>query len=226
MGRSSDAQGRIVRAAARLFLARSYHGVGVDELCAAADVRKGSFYYYFPAKAELAKAVIDLHAQAFWAQLDDNEQATPVERLHAVADAIGEIQMGLESQFGRAVGCPFGNLAAELATSDEDVRAHVAAVLAELERRLALVFREASEQGLLRAGVDPERLAHALLAQYQGMILLAKVNASSAAELPPALHELIDANLSDPVRSRSADAVKPAASRSSGSAAAVATPSG
>jgi TetR/AcrR family transcriptional repressor of nem operon len=202
MGRTSDARERIVRAAARLFLTRSYHAVGVDELCAAADVRKGSFYYYFPAKAELAKAVIDLHAEALWAQLDDKQEATPLERLHAAASAIGAIQMGFESRFGRAVGCPFGNLAAELGTTEEDVRGHVAAVLAELERRLALVYREASEQGLLRVGVDPDRLAHALLAQYQGMILLAKVSASSAAELGPALHELIDANLSNPVRAR------------------------
>jgi len=199
MGRTSDARERIVRAAARLFLTRSYHAVGVDELCAAAKVRKGSFYHYFRSKADMAKAVIDLHAQAFWARLDDDQQATPSERLHAAADAIGAIQMGFESRFGRAVGCPFGNLAAELATTDEDVRQHVAAVLAELEHRLAVVCRKASEQGLLRAGVDPDQLAHALLAQYQGLILLAKVNAPSAAELPPALHKLIDANRSDAV---------------------------
>ena len=122
--------------------------------------------------------------------------------MHAVADAIGAIQMDFESHFGRVVGCPFGNLAAELATTDDDVRQHVAAVLAELERRLAVVCHQASEQGLLRPGVDPDQLALALLAQYQGMILLAKVSASGAAELVPALHQLIAANHSDPVQRR------------------------
>jgi TetR/AcrR family transcriptional repressor of nem operon len=34
-----------VGTAARLFLERSYHDVGVEELCIAADVRKGSFYH-------------------------------------------------------------------------------------------------------------------------------------------------------------------------------------
>ena len=199
MGRTSDARERIVRAAARLFLTRSYHTVGVDELCDAAGVRKGSFYHYFPSKADVAKAVIDLHAEAFWMRLEDDHQATPSERLHAAADAIGAIQMDFESRFGRALGCPFGNLAAELATTDDDLRRHVAAVLAELERRLAVVCREACEQRLLRPGVDPDRLARALVAQYQGMILLAKVSAASASDLPPALHQLITAHLNDPV---------------------------
>jgi TetR/AcrR family transcriptional repressor of nem operon len=199
VGRTSDARERILRAGARLFLTRSYHAVGVDELCAAADVRKGSFYHYFPSKSDLAKAVIDLHAETFWAQLDDSEQASPGERLHAAADAIGAIQMGFQWRFGRAVGCPFGNLAAELATSDDHLRKHVAAVLAELERRLAVVCREAAKQKLLRPDVDPDQLAHALLAQYQGAILLAKVRGTGTEELPPALHHLIAAHLNDAV---------------------------
>jgi TetR/AcrR family transcriptional repressor of nem operon len=197
MGRTSDARERILRAGARLFLTRSYHAVGVEEVCSTAGVRKGSFYHYFASKSDLAKAVIDLHAEAFWAQLDDPEPATPAERLHAAADAIGAIQMGFQSRFGRAVGCPFGNLAAELATTDDHLRQHVAGVLAELEHRLAVVCREADEHELLRPDVDPDQLAQALLAQYQGMILLAKVRGTGTDQLPPALHQLIATNLND-----------------------------
>jgi TetR/AcrR family transcriptional repressor of nem operon len=198
MPRTSDARDRILRSAARLFVERSYHAVGVDELCAAADVRKGSFYHYFGSKSELAKAVIDLHAQAFAERLESREEDSPAEKLHAVPDAIGRIQTGLESQFGRVVGCPFGNLAAELATTDEDVRAHLALRLATMEAGLADVCREAAEQGVLRDGTDPEALAHALFAQYQGVILLAKLNGSSADVIAPALHDLIDGHLAEP----------------------------
>jgi TetR/AcrR family transcriptional repressor of nem operon len=197
MGRTSDARDRILRAAAVLFLTRSYNAVGVDEVCATANVRKGSFYHYFPSKTQLAEAVIDLHAEAFWTRLEDDEHADPRDRLHAAADAIGEIQTGFEARFGRAVGCPFGNLAAELATTDEHLRRHVAQVLDKLECRLAAVCREADDDGLLRPGIDPGELAHTLLAQYQGMILLAKVTATSTAKVAPALHSLIDANLSN-----------------------------
>ncbi|MFG2087537.1 MULTISPECIES: TetR/AcrR family transcriptional regulator [unclassified Spirillospora] len=212
MPRTSDARERLVRAAARLFLTRSYQSVGVEELCAAADVRKGSFYHFFPAKSDLAKAVIDHHAAALWARLERAPGDVPARataspataasahgevaaRLHAMADAVGEIQAGFEDRFGRVVGCPFGNLAAELATTDDGLREHLAGVFAEWERRLAVVCRAAADRGALRGGVDPGLLAKILLAQFQGMILLAKTGRSEASEIPRALHQVIAANL-------------------------------
>lgn len=204
MARTSDARERLVRSAARLFLTRSYQSVGVDELCAAADVRKGSFYHFFPAKADLAKAVIDLHAAALWSHLDETAHTAPPEgpaaaaaRLHEVADAVGEIQAGFQARFGSVVGCPFGNLAAELATTDDGLREHLAAVFAEWERRLGVICRQAAEQGALRAGTDPGKLARILVAQFQGMILLAKTGRSAASEIPEALHQVIDSSLAE-----------------------------
>lgn len=199
MPRTSDARERIVATAARLFLERSYQAVGVDELCQAADVRKGSFYHYFPSKSELAKAVVDLHAAAFTKQLSGTQAATPAQKLHAIPDAIGTVQAALEAQFGRAVGCPFGNFAAELSTTDDDLRLHLANTLGAMEHHLAAACREAAEAGVLRAGTDPDRLAHALLAQYQGIILLAKVNDAGVAHLAPALHTFIDGYLVEPI---------------------------
>ncbi|KAB2375051.1 TetR/AcrR family transcriptional regulator [Actinomadura montaniterrae] len=203
MPRTSDARERLVRSAARLFLTRSYQSVGVEELCAAADVRRGSFYHFFPAKSDLAKAVIDHHAAALWARLDQAAGASPASdgaaeaaaRLHAMADAVGEIQAGFEARFGRVVGCPFGNLAAELATTEDGLRAHLAAVFAGWERRLAVLCRAAADRGALRDGVDPDLLATILVAQFQGMILLAKTGRSDASQIPRALHQVIAANL-------------------------------
>lgn len=197
MPRTSDARERIVTTAARLFLERSYQAVGVDELCQAADVRKGSFYHYFSSKSELGKAVIDLHAEAFGRQLSGSSATTPAQKLHAIPDAIGAIQSALEKQFGRAVGCPFGNFAAELSTTDDELRKHVAEKLAAMEHQLGAVCRDAAADGVLRDGSDPDRLAHALLAQYQGTILLAKVNDAGVAHLARALHEFLDGYLVD-----------------------------
>ena len=141
-------------------------------------MRKGSFYHY-SSKSDLAKAVIDLHADLF-------ERRSPITRRHAgaeagqaIPDAIGAIQSALEAQFGRAVGRPFGNFAAELSTTSDDLRKYLADKLAAMERYLVGGCHEAAAAGALREGTDPDRLAHALLAQYQGIILLAKLNDSA-----------------------------------------------
>jgi TetR/AcrR family transcriptional regulator, transcriptional repressor for nem operon len=198
MGRSSDARERLVRTGARLFLCRSYHAVGVDELCAAAEVHKGSFYHFFRSKSDLAKAVVDWHAEELWARLD---QATApaaegaAGRLHAVADAVGEIQTGFEERFGTPVGCPFGNLTAELATTDESLHRHLAAVFGAWEDRLVVLCRDAAAEGTLRPDVAPELLARILIAQIQGMVLLAKTGRATAADVPRTLHQVIDSHL-------------------------------
>lgn len=208
---------RIVRRAAQLFLCRSYRDVGVADLCAAADVRRGSFYHFFPSKADLAKAVVDLHAVAFDRQLriagvrsddlagDAGAGAGPTSGgaglmsggagLRRVADAVFAVQSAFEDRFGRIVGCPFGNLAAELGTTDDEVRAHVAAVFTRWEAILAGLCRDAAGEGTLRPGLRPEQAAHAVIAQMQGLILLAKVGGGSARSIRDDLGVLIDSFL-------------------------------
>ncbi len=66
-----------------------------------------------------------------------------------------------------------------------------------MERHLARACHDAADAGVLRDGTDPDRLAHALLAQYQGIILLAKLNDSGVDALAPALHDFIDGYLVD-----------------------------
>lgn len=192
MPRPVDTRDRIVRSAARLFLTRSYTGVGVADLCAAADVRRGSFYHYFASKTELVNAVVDLHAAEFDRRMDQARREPAGGRLQAAADAVFAIQSDFEARFGRIVGCPFGNLAAELATTDEEVRAHVATVFAGWEARLAEICRDAAAEGALRPGLAPDRVAHAVLAQMQGLILLAKVRGTTARSIREDLGALID----------------------------------
>jgi TetR/AcrR family transcriptional regulator, transcriptional repressor for nem operon len=191
---------RIVRSAARLFLTRSYTSVGIADVCAAADVHKGSFYHFFPAKADLGRAVIDLHAGEFERQLElrSGQARDAAGELLAVAVAVAHVQEGFERRFGRIVGCPFGNLAAELATIDPELGGHIAGVFGRWQERLAGACRRAAAAGVLRPGTDPDDLAHAILAQTQGLILLAKVRAGPAGEIGTRLRGMIAGYLTEP----------------------------
>jgi TetR/AcrR family transcriptional regulator, transcriptional repressor for nem operon len=193
----APARDRLIRAAARLFMARSYEAVGVAEICAAAKVQKGGFYHSFASKSDLVIAVIDHHAAALWDLLDrfEGRKRSPVNKIRATADAVGDIQGRLYAFFGRIVGCPLGNLAVELATIDAAAGQHVASVFEQWERRVARHCQDAADAGQLDLDVDPARLAHQIIATMQGMIVLAKASGTGPAEIPRAMHKVIDSGL-------------------------------
>ncbi len=59
MGRTSDAKERLMDAALDLIWEESYGSVTIDDICKRAEVKKGSFYYFFSSKSELAVAALE-----------------------------------------------------------------------------------------------------------------------------------------------------------------------
>ena len=59
MPRVSDMKERLTDAALDLMWENSYGTTSVDAICERADVRKGSFYYFFRSKSELAAAALE-----------------------------------------------------------------------------------------------------------------------------------------------------------------------
>jgi AcrR family transcriptional regulator len=55
----------LLDAAERLFLAHGVAATSVDEIVAAADVAKGTFYLYFPSKEKVLAALADRYARSF-----------------------------------------------------------------------------------------------------------------------------------------------------------------
>jgi TetR/AcrR family transcriptional regulator, transcriptional repressor for nem operon len=175
----------------------SYQSVGVNEICAVAQVQKDSFYHFFPSQSDLAIAVIDHHAAVMWEALDKHERAArgPANKIGAIAEVVDESKRSLVKSFGRAVGCPLGNLAVELATTEDATGKHAAGVFARLEERVAGHCWDAAEVGQLAEGLDPDQLAHLVIATMEGMILLAKVSDSDVGAVPVAIHRAIDSCL-------------------------------
>jgi AcrR family transcriptional regulator len=58
-GKESDKRARILEAARRILAAKRYEDVPVSEIVEAAGVAKGTFYLYFPSKADLIAAVAE-----------------------------------------------------------------------------------------------------------------------------------------------------------------------
>lgn len=172
----TDTRSRIIATAREMFHSRSYADVGIQEICAGARVQKGSFYHFFPSKQELVMAVIDDMAEdwahGFVAEAFD-KNLPPVERLDYMIDAAYYWQKAASDIEGRMPGCLFGNLALEMSTRDDVMRAKLNAVFDKARDRFRATLDEAVQLGAL-APMNTEASATAMLAYLEGIILLAK----------------------------------------------------
>ncbi|MBK6742953.1 MAG: TetR/AcrR family transcriptional regulator [Hydrogenophilales bacterium] len=172
----TDTRSRILATARDMFHSRSYADVGIQEICEGARVQKGSFYHFFPSKRDLALAVIDDMADdwahGFVAEAFDLA-LPPVERLDYMIDAAYYWQKASSDLEGRMPGCLFGNLALEMSTRDDVMRARLNAVFDKARDKFMTALDEAVGIGAL-AAMDSEATASAMLAYLEGVILLAK----------------------------------------------------
>jgi TetR/AcrR family transcriptional regulator, transcriptional repressor for nem operon len=177
MGRTSDARERLVDTAFRLWFQRSYASVGVTEICAEAGVQKGSFYHFFPSKADLAVAVVD----EVWRRFQDDVVATyfaddrtpPLERLERLVERDYRFATANKQETGHVWGCPVGNLAVELSTQDEPLRDRLSDFFADWAGAFTRLLDEAVEAGDLPPH-DTRSAGLSLLAYVQGLAVLAK----------------------------------------------------
>lgn len=177
MGRTSTARDRLVETAYELIHERGYAAIGVAEICARADVRKGSFYHFFESKQSLTLEAIDRHwgeQRAAWAAVLGGD-GPALGRLERLMRSQVDGQRAGKRTFGMVRGCLFGNLAMELSNQDAVVRGHLAEVFAEQMELLRGVLAESVTEGDLPPGADSEENARALLAQLEGMVLFAKL---------------------------------------------------
>ena len=173
---NADTQQRIIDAARRLIYARSYADVGVAEICETAGVQKGSFYHFFPSKRDLTLAVLDAHYVTLKEQLVDRAFAPdvpPLARLTRLAKLAYELQKQIARDTGRVLGCPFGNLATELASQDDAIREKIEQLFRNSQARVRQVLKEAAAAGEL-PGVNLDATAQAMFAYFEGVLMLAK----------------------------------------------------
>ncbi|MES9877555.1 MAG: TetR/AcrR family transcriptional regulator [Candidatus Sedimenticola sp. PURPLELP] len=176
MNPAIDTRTRILATARELFHSRSYADVGIKEICDIAKVQKGSFYHFFPSKQDLAMAVIDDMADdwahGFVAEAFD-QNLPPIERLDYMVDAAYYWQKAAKDIEGHMPGCLFGNLALEVSTRDDVLRAKLNAVFDKARARFHETLDEAVETGAMPP-LDTKATAAAMLAYLEGIILLAK----------------------------------------------------
>src|ERR1041385_5843313 len=177
MGRVSDAKERLMGAVEELIWTGSYGSTTIDQICAKAGVKKGSFYYFFDSKADLAVTAIDTSWQQKRLELDSIFSPTipPLERLRKYCEHNYRFQAEIKAKYKYVLGCPLFSVGAEVSTQEELLQKKIQQILDAKRKYLESAIRDAHAAGLIRAP-DAAAKAGTLFAYYQGLATEARIH--------------------------------------------------
>jgi len=168
--RSEATRRKILDAAVELFNDAGYASTGLGDIIERAELTKGALYYHFDSKEALATAVIeDATATVFQAVGGLRSSGAPaMENLIHLSFVVGDLIVDdAIVRTGSALMRTLGEFS--------DVAVHTYLTLGELICALA---RAASDEGDLRAGVDPDAAGELFVSAYLGIELLSIGNAA------------------------------------------------
>jgi TetR/AcrR family transcriptional regulator, transcriptional repressor for nem operon len=177
---------RIIEAAAKLMYEHGVQGTNNELVRAAAGVSGSQLSRHFPTKESLVKAVIAWRADVM---LTAHQEAAlgRIDSLAALREWAARFIAREELSPG---GCPFGSLASEVIKTDLDVRSGLVQGFTRWQDLFRSGLQKMHESGELNADADPDQLAYALAAAYQGGMLLDQAT-GSAEPLRAALNSAI-----------------------------------
>ncbi len=167
---------RILEAAAALFHQSGYNATSLDDLLAVSGVCRSNFYYHFKSKEDLAMEVLEQQAQMFEARciagILENSSVPARVRLERLFEALAASQRADAYR----CGCPFGNLAAELAGVHPEFRRRLSEFFGRWEESVDRCLRDGVDRGEFRIDGETRPVATALVSQIEGAILLTKTH--------------------------------------------------
>jgi len=176
MGRVSDAKERLTEAVLELIWTGSYGSTTIDHICEKAGVKKGSFYYFFESKADLAVAALGERWEQLRPELDAlfSPMVPPLDRLRGYCDFNYRFQAENLKKFGYVLGCPLHSVGAEVCTQEAKLRDKIQEILEYKRRYLESAIRDAGTLGLIEQ-VDAAAQSRILFAYYQGLATQARI---------------------------------------------------
>ena len=198
MGRTSNAKERLLQVAFDLIWRQSYGSVSVDNICERAKVKKGSFYYFFPSKSDLAVAAYEEHWQQSRPKYDRtfSPLVPPLERIENYCQMVYEGQKEKQQKTGRVLGCPFASVGSELSTQDEKIRHKAREMFDRHCKYIENALRDAHKDGLIDK-MDFSVKSQAIFSFIMGMLLQAKVknDVEILGDLSPTVLRMIGAQV-------------------------------
>ncbi len=166
---------QILDAASRLIHVRGFNNTSVDEILKQSGVGKGNFYYYFKSKEELGFAILDRSLDRISTELLDKSFSPEKEPWRQIEEFL-DYQVERTRQRGCTGGCILGNLAVEMSDIHEEFRRRLSEAFNQLRSRIETALAQARAQGTLRSNTNIPRLAHFIVAGFEGAHMMGKLH--------------------------------------------------
>ena len=175
----------------------SYGATTIDQICERAGVKKGSFYYFFESKADLAVAALEADLKTKRPVFDEIFSPTvpPLERLRNYCDYAFKRQSELKCQCGCVLGCPLFTLGSEICNLEEKLRVKVQEMMDTHVRYIETAVRDAHAAGLFQTDDLPARI-RMLGAYIEGLFTQARIrnDVTVLKEMLPGILQILGIN--------------------------------
>ena len=167
MKKGEESRQRLIECAAELFWKNGYSATGISEILKQTGLPKGSFYFYFKSKDDLASAVTEYYQKILLEQFQSNSQRNDWESF--IEEIFDYLSVRTSGQ--TFAGCPYAVMGMETALS----KPAVASVFMEKLKKFEQIFQKV----LLYSGLPQDHaaiLSRRMLSIYQGYLLLGRIN--------------------------------------------------
>jgi len=165
-----------MNAASELIWGYSYGSVTIEAICERAGVKKGSFYYFFNSKSDLAIAAIAAYrAERVNLVMSYFQPGIPaMEPVWRYLEHVSQEQIQAYEEKGQILGCPLFTLGSEICTQDERLRLVIQELLTSAAKFFEDCLRDAASRGEIE-GDNAALKARLLWAFYEGTLTRARI---------------------------------------------------
>ena len=177
MKKPSQTRTRILDIAQDAVLSKGFGATSIEEIVAAADITKGGFFYHFPDKNALARALIERYIEVEDTLFDDLERQARLltdDPLQTYLVSLKLLEQMLEDLPNGHPGCLIATSAYQERLFDRDVRQINKQAMLRWRGRFRQMLDEIAALYPPRDDVDLDDLADMLSAAVEGGIVLAK----------------------------------------------------
>ncbi|BBD08699.1 TetR/AcrR family transcriptional regulator [Desulfovibrio ferrophilus] len=165
---------RIIEAGARIIHKNGFNNTGLKEILDAADIPKGSFYFYFKNKEDFGLQVVD-HYVAHFGQMAmeilAGTDGSPLMRFRVLHEKFRDFYQAQEC----SLGCPVGNLAQEMGDLSPAFRKRLSNAIDGMASMYCSVLAEAQQAGALDPALDVREVSYFLVSGWHGALVRMKV---------------------------------------------------